>query len=133
MFRKEMQAKLSRIFGLRKTTFDAYSDSFEQDTLFIQVLEANSRATTKNQTARVTGTLIVFSQMDKMPYGYFAKKIEQASGDDTKDFFFYDIDVSPANSPARVQNISERRVSFVYLYKAQYDPEHGTITSVEGI
>ncbi len=45
MFRKEMQEKLHRIFGLAKTTYDAPSESFEQDTLFIHVEEAKNRVT----------------------------------------------------------------------------------------
>jgi hypothetical protein len=138
VFRAELQAKLQSIFGLRKTTFDAPSvnstnGSFEQDTLFIEVNECNSRVTEGRAYAKVIGSLVVFSQMDKMPFGYFNKKIQQASHADTKDLFFFDIDLNPASSPARLQNITERRVRFVYLYSAQYDPAHGSITSLEGI
>lgn len=133
-----MAEKLSRIFGMRKTTFDAPSvnsttGSFEQDTLFIEVSECNSRVTAGMQYAKVLGSLVVFSQFDKMPFGFFNKKIEQADIDDKKEFFFFDIDLNPASSPARFQNIAERRVRFVYLYAGQYDPEHGSLTSVEGI
>lgn len=138
MFRSELQEKLSAIFGLRKTTFDAPSvnssnGSFEQDTLFIEINESNSRVTEGRAYAKVLGSLVVFSQMDKMPFGFFAKKIQQANHSLTKDFFFFDIDLNPVSSPARLQNITERRVRFVYLYSAQYDPAHGLITSLEGI
>jgi hypothetical protein len=34
------------------------------------------------------------------------------------------------NSPARLQNIAERRAAFVYLYSAQYDPDQGELTSL---
>ena len=138
MFRNEMMDKISQIFGLRKTTFDAPSvnpntGSFEQDTMFIEVTESNARVTEGIAYAKVLGSLVVFSQMDKMPFGFFNKRIQQADPSLTKDFFFFDIDLNPAQSPARFQNITERRVRFVYLYKAQYDPEHGSLTSVEGI
>jgi hypothetical protein len=70
-----------------------------------------------------------------MPFGYFNKRIQQADHSLTKNLFFFDIDLNPLNSPARLVNILERRVRFVYLYKAQYDPAHGELTSlnVEGI
>ncbi len=133
-----MKEKLSAIFGMRKTTFDAPSDNssdgtFEQDTLFVEINECTSRMTEGRAYARVEGSLVVFSQMDKMPFGFFAKKIQQADRTMSKDFFFFDIDLNPANSPAKIQNISERRLRFVYLYSAQYDPAHGAITSLEGI
>lgn len=132
-----MKEKLESIFGMRKTTFDAptvnSTGSFEQDTLFVEVNECNSRVTEGRALSRVLGSLVVFSQMDKMPFGYFNKRIQQSDGSLTKDFFFFDIDLNPSSSPARLQNITERRVRFVYLYSAQYDPAHGSITSVEGI
>lgn len=138
MFRAELQSKLSTIFGMRKTTFDApttdSSDgSFEQDTLFIEVNECTSRVTEGRAYARVLGSLVVFSQVNKMPFGFFNKRIQQADHSLTKDLFFFDIDLNPANSPARFQNITERRLRFVYLYSAQYDPAQGSITSLEGI
>jgi hypothetical protein len=129
-----MAQKLSDIFGFKKTTFDAPSvgpnGSFEQDTLFIEINEAQSRVTNGKAYAKVFGSLIVFSQMDKMPFGYFNKKIHQSDPEWTKNFFFFDIDLNPASSPARLQNISERRVRFVYLYSGDYDPAHGELTEL---
>lgn len=138
MFRSELSTKLAQIFEFKKTSFDipstdSHTGSFEQETLFIEISECPSRMTDGMAYAKVTGSIVVFSQVDKMPYGYFSKKIHKADSSLTKDFFFYDIDLSPVSSPARVQNITERRVRFIYLYKAQYDPAHGSLTSVEGI
>ncbi len=130
-----MAEKLSQIFGLRKTTYNqplmSNEGTFEQETLFIQVEDCKSRATFGRSYAQVLGTLIVFAQMDKMPFGYFNKRIQLASAELTRQFFFFDIDQNPPNSPARVQNISERRVRFVYLYSAEYDPNHGELTDLE--
>jgi len=131
MYQDELKSKLKRIFGLRKTTFDAPSESFEQDTLFVEISESYSRMTKNTQTSRVNGVLVVYSQGDKLPYGFFNKKIEQADAVLTKDFFFYGFDQNPANSPARTMNIYERRVNFVYLYSAQYDPDQGELTEVD--
>lgn len=131
-----MAQKLADIFGFRKTTYDAASvnsstGTFEQDTLFIEVNESNASVKEGKATARVTGSMVVFSQMDKMPFGYFNKRIQQADPELTRKFFFFDIDLNPASSPARIQNITERRLRFVYLYSGQYDPDHGELTSLE--
>lgn len=132
MFRAELAEKLSQIFGFKKTTYDAPSPgTFEQDTLFIEINEANSRVTEGKTFSKVTGAIVCFSQMEKLPFGFFNKKIQQASPTLTKSFFFFDIDLNPANSPARVQNITERRSRFVYLYSGQYDPDHGELNGLE--
>jgi hypothetical protein len=137
VFRDELKASLSAIFGFPKTTFNAPSTgpdgSFEQDTLFIQIDEAPFRATEGKAYCKVLGSLIVFSQLEKLPFGFFNRKIQMAPHELTEDFFFFDIDTVPANSPARIQNIAERRLRFIYLYSSQYDPAQGLITSVEGI
>jgi hypothetical protein len=133
VFRAEIKDQLSKIFGFKKVTFDAPGESYEQDTLFVEINESPTVAKEGRCTARVTGSLVVYSQLDKLPFGYFNKRIQQADPELTKKFFFFDIDLNPMNSPARIQNIAERRVRFVYLYSAQYDPEHGEITTLEGI
>jgi hypothetical protein len=129
-----MASKLSRIFDFKKVTYDAPAadsdGSFEQDTMFVDIQDCNSKVKEGLATARVSGSLTVFSQMGKLPFGFFNKRINNADHDDTKSFFFFNIDSNPASSPARVQNLIERRVSFIYLYSGQYDPEHGLITSL---
>lgn len=134
MFRKELIRRLELIFGMKKTTMDAPSDEFEQDTLFVEVTFANSRISGKGggrQTARVVGKLTVFSQDNKMPFGFFSKQIEQSMGELTRPFNFYDIDIDDPTSQARLQNIHERSISFVFLYDSQYDPDKGELTSLE--
>lgn len=131
MFRKTLEERLKKIFGFEKVTFQAPSDAFEQDTLFIEIQNPRTRTSEAKVYARVTGQLIVYSQDNKMPYGFFNKRIEKAPNALTKDFFFFDIDVNIENSPARLQNISERRVSFVFFFTAQYDPNLGELTTLE--
>ncbi len=131
-----MASKLQQIFAFKKSTYNAASansstGSFEQDVLFIEILESKSRARDGKVTAQVSGSIVTFAQVDKLPYGYFQKRITIAPPEATKDFFFFDIDLNPVNSPARIQNISERRLRFVYLYSSQFDPEHGELTSLE--
>lgn len=130
MFKKELRSNLEKIFGFQKSTLSDPSPAFEQDTLFIEITESVTRISQNKETAKVAGYLTVYSQDNKLPYGYFNKRIEQADLDLTKDFFFFNIDVNAANSSARFQNIHERRVDFVYLYSGQYDPNQGELTSV---
>lgn len=130
MFRKELHTVMHKIFGLEKTTYSAPSDAFEQDTLFIEVQDVQSNAGEGKASCKVTGAVVIFSQGNKLPYGFFNKKIQQAKPEYKKDLFFFDIDTDAVNSPARIQNIHERRCSFIYLYKEQYDPNQGELTSV---
>lgn len=130
MFKKSLQKKLESIFQFKKTTFDAPSDSFEQDTLFIEIDKATPRISTGVAYCKAEGTLIVFSQANKLPFGYFNKAIERALPDDVRDLFFYEIDVDIAGSASRTQNIHERRVKFIYLYKEQYDPNQGQLNTL---
>lgn len=131
MFRRELAEKLKAIFGVEKVSFDEPGDSFEQDTLFVEILESQSNTGQGRATAKVNGAIVMYSQHNKLPYGFFNKRLQNADPALTKPFFFFDIDVDAQNSPARLQNISERRASFVYLYSAQYDPNQGQLTSVE--
>lgn len=131
MFRKELKEKFEKIFGLAKTTFDAPSDAFEQDVLFIEVDECFTKATKGSAIAKITGTLTTFSKQNAMTYGFMNKRVAQAAAELTKDLFLFDVEQDIATSPARLQNISERRTKFLYLYSGQYDPNQGELTSLE--
>lgn len=130
MFKRSLENNLKELFQFKKTTFDAPSDKFEQDTLFIEINDVKPRITQGKAIAKVVGTLIVFSRANRFPYGLINKRIGQMDPELSKKLFFYDIDVDVATSPARLQNIHERRTSFVYLYSDQYDPNQGDMTSL---
>lgn len=130
MFRKDLQRRLEAIFGIPKTTFLAPSgEAPEQNTMFIEVSASNARVGGGRETARVEGTLVVFAQGDALPFGFFNKAIERADPALTKPLFFFNIDTDVPGD--RMQNIHERRTSFVFLYDAQYDPNQGSITELE--
>lgn len=131
MFRKDLHDRLQKIFGFKKVTFQAPSESFEQETLFVQINSPRVKVTGSSIAARVEGTLIVFSQDNKMPYGFMQKRIEEANPDLTRPLFFSEIDIDVATSPARLQNIHERRTNFLFLFKTQYDPNKGQLTELE--
>lgn len=131
MFKADLKKRMEGIFGFKKTTFDAPSDQYEQDTLFIDVIKSTANTGEGKATAKVMGVLTVYSQLGKLPYGYFNKKIQQADAKLTDKLFFHNIDQDIASSPARTVNISERRTEFVFLYSEQYDPNQGELQTVE--
>ncbi len=126
MFEKALKDKLTRIFDLDKVTYDLPSTSQEQEACFIAVEKAPCKILDGRQMARVTGKLHVFASLDKLPYGYFTKKIAEADWADTKDLFFFDFE----ENRGTFRNITERSLGFVYLYDSQYDPNVGELTSV---
>lgn len=133
MFKNELMRRCNLIFGFEKTTFDAPSEKFEQDTLFLVIDSARSRIVGVKggrSTSRVVGALLVFSQNDRFPYGYFTKRVENAPYPLTRDFFFYDFDQDVSDSPARMQNIHERRTNFIFFFDSQYDPDKGELNEV---
>lgn len=136
MFRKDLERRFKLIFGFKKVTFSSPSDdptigTFEQDSCFVEVSDCKSNTGFGRAQAKVEGTLRTFTQDDKMPYGFFNKAIQQASAELKAQLFFYEVDTNVASSPARIQNIHERRTRFVFLYSEQYDPDQGEITSLE--
>lgn len=125
MFRAELEKRFKEIFGLKKVTFNQESVEFEQDTLFVEVLNCRTNPSKGFLSAIVDGQIAVFAQRDKMPFGFFAKRISQADNELTKDLFFFEIDTENLASQSRVMNISERRAKFQFFFKTQYDVPKG--------
>lgn len=126
MFRVTLQAQLKRIFDFDKVTFDLPSESQEQEGVFVQVESARWRIKDAKQIARVTGTIRVFANQDKLSYGYFNKKISEADADDTRNLFFFDFE----ENKGTFRNIVERSMGFLYLFDSQYDPSIGTLNEI---
>lgn len=126
MFEKTLTEKLQRIFDLKKVTFDHPSESQEQEGIFVAVESAKCKVIDARQIARVTGTLHIFASADKLPFGYFSKKIAAADPADTKDLFFYNFE----EHAGTFLNIAERKLGFVYLYDSQFDPAIGDLSSI---
>jgi hypothetical protein len=126
MFEKSLSDRLKRIFDLKKATFDLPSESQEQECLFIEVVSSKNQVTDAKFKAKVTGKIRVFCNTDKLPYGYFSKKIAEADPEDTKDLFFYDIE----ENNGTFLNIAERTMSFIYLFDGQYNPDIGDINQL---
>ncbi len=122
-----MQEQLKRILDLDKVTFDIPGESQEQEAAFIQVETAQTRLVDKRQIARVTGTLRIFANSEKMPYGYLSKQLAKAASSDTRSWTFHKFD----ENRGTYRNIVERLATFTYLFDSQFDPSLGTITSVD--
>ncbi len=126
MFEKTLADQLKRIFDFDKVTYDTPGESQEQEGLFVAVETARTRVIDARQIAHVTGKLHVFAQAEKLPYGYFSKRLAAADPADTKGLYFYNFDENKGTH----NNIAERTLSFVYLFDSQYDPAVGSITQI---
>lgn len=127
MFEKSLQSKLKKIFDMKKVTFDHVGQAHEQECIFIEVESCKSSIKDALQVALVKGKLRVFANNEKLPYGYFDKKLQAATSDDTKDLFFYDLE----ENSGYYGNLVERSMSFVYFFNSQYSPNLGSITSID--
>lgn len=126
MFEKSLKESLTQIFCTKQVSFDAPSESAEQDVLFVAI--DNSKPTIKDgvQLARVQGKLHMYSKNDKLTYGFFAKKIHEAKPSWTKPFYFFDLE----ENSNRYRDLCERSAGFVFFFNSQYDPDLGTINSI---
>lgn len=132
LFRADLKSRFENIFGFRKVTFDAPNpETNEQDTLFIEIQEARTIARKGSANCKVTGYIVVYSQYDKLPFGFFAKKIAQAAPELTRELFFFDVDLNVEKNRGMTQNLVERRTRFVFLFQEQYDPNQGTMTGLD--
>lgn len=127
MFENTLKEDLAKIFKLEKVTYDAPSpDAMEQEVMFVQVDLSRNNVRDTKITSRVEGRLLVFAQAEKMPFSYFEQCIREAEPSLTRKFFFYDI---TGNSNTLV-NLAERSASFIYFNSSQYDPDKGSIESI---
>lgn len=126
MFENELSEKLKKIFDVKKVSFDAPGEAMEQETLFIEV--SNFRSFVKDQrvVGKADAKAYYFSTNQKLPFGYWAKKIALADTDDSESFFFYDLEQNSQIFRDKIQ----RAFSFVYFFNRQFDPEKGTISSI---
>lgn len=126
MFEKELGDKFKRIFQMKKYLYDVPSDSQEQECLFINVISSKNQVKDGRVTGKVTGKILVFCNPEKLPYGYFTKCVVEAEISDTKDLFFYEFE----DNAGMASGISERSMSFIYLFDQQYNPNIGELTSL---
>jgi hypothetical protein len=130
MFEKKLAEQLQKIFDVKKVSYDQPSpETYEQEALYVEIETSWNTFGKKRVRAKVTGNVTMVGPNDKIPFGFFSKAIHEADKSLTKDFFFFDIEVNTK----RYQNLVQRGFSFVYFFDSQYDPDTGSITSVEFI
>lgn len=128
MFEDKLQKLFSEIFDIQKVSFDEPPDSaIEQETLFVTIERAPGKARHGKYIARVEGEAFIMAPSDKIPFGYFTKRIENAPSELTAPFFFYEIE----ENTKRYRNLVQRAFSFVYFFQDQYDPKVGKMLDVE--
>lgn len=131
MFEKTLEEKFKSIFQVDKVTYDSWDPKDEsireQKCLFIEITSCLPTFSDKVQKALVVGKATMVARNAEFPYGFFGKAIDNAADSLTKDLFFYDFE---ENQP-RFRDVSVRGFSFQYFFNSQYDPDLGTIESVE--
>lgn len=127
MFEAQLKEDLQIIFKPEKVTYQQPSDVKEQSVLFINVEQPTPTFRDKVARFRVTGKCTMFANSEKLTFGYFARCIAGASKELHARFHFSEID---ANTKY-YQNLVQRDFSFVYFYETEYDPDTGTLESVE--
>jgi len=124
---KFIKDSFKEIFGLKKVTFNRPDpDIQEQDVLFVEATPTRPSIRDGVEQYRVEGRGFCFVQDEKMPMGFFAKKIRLAKNSVTKPFFFFNID----SNESTYLNIGQRGFEFVLLYTGQYNPPAGNIESI---
>jgi hypothetical protein len=126
MFERTLGDKFKTIFEVDRVKYEDPGESREQETLFIEIETSRNTIKDGRAFARVTGKASLFAQADKLPFAYFSKCIASHS-ELCQDVFFFDLE----ENSRLFQNIVQRTLSFVYFFDIQYDPEIGTITSLE--
>jgi len=126
VFEENLQKKFEDIFKLKKVTYDLPGESVEQDVLFITINQAKSVIKDTKELSRVEGSCFIYSQRERLKFGYLDKMIQKADPALTKNIFFFNLDTNEKT----YQNLIQRGFDFMFFYKNQYDPVKGTITSI---
>lgn len=126
MYEDELKNIFEKIFLIKKVTFDQPGEAIEQDVLFISVNSSQSTIKGSKELSRVEGSCFIYSQSDRLKFGYLDKMIQKADPSYTKNIFFFNVDTNEKT----YQNLIQRGFDFMFFYKNQYDPVKGSITSI---
>ena len=128
MYKKDLEKKLINIFGINRIIFAEPSEDKEQEVLFVNIASSNCKIKNDRILAKVEGQIIIYVNQDKLPHGFFIKKLNKASIYDTESLFFHNIDNNEQYAGAI--GLEKRTVDFVYFSNASYNPDMGEITSI---
>lgn len=132
---EQLKELFKKIFQVQKVTFDTWDPNDEsvreQKCLFIEIASSKVAFRKQAEVQMVQGSAIIVARAEEIPVGFFAKAIEKAGlspeGDLTKDLFFFDFETNNR----RFRDIVVRGFSYVYFFRGQYDPDTGSIETVD--
>lgn len=127
MFEKELAERLRLLFKMKKVTFDQPGESNEQDCIFVSVENPRIRFKDGRATARVSGKITIQGNSERIPFGFLSKAYQEADSALKKDIVFLNME----QNEKYYRNLVQRTCDFVYFFSTQYDPNMGTIDSVD--
>ena len=127
MYENSLKTIFQKIFEVKKVSYDEPDGyAMEQDVLFIEIESSRNRIKSGKATAYVEGRAFIYGQNNKIPFGFFSKKLHEAEAKYTKSLFLNNFEENKKS----YQNLVERSFSFVYFFSGQYDPDTGNITDI---
>ena len=128
MFNKNLEEKLINIFGISRVSFAEPSAENEQNVLFVNITNCKTSFAAKNIYFEVRGGITLYSINERLPFGYFQRKIELAKKEDAERFFFYNIEEN-LQYGGQV-GLTERTCDFVFTYSTDFNPNRGEINEI---
>jgi hypothetical protein len=127
MFEKELAARLRALFKIQKVSYDQPGESNEQDCIFVTVDTPRIKFKDGRATARVSGKITIQGNSERIPFGYMLKAYQEADAAFKKDIAFFNLE----QNEKYYRNLVQRTCDFVYFFSTQYNPNMGTIDSVD--
>jgi hypothetical protein len=128
MFKSSLSLKLQNIFGIKKVSFSKPETINEQEMIYVNVSSCNPITKDGFSICKVEGKISVFAVGEKLPFGYFSKKLYNCDPDDEKDLYFYNLESNINYMGAG--GLVERTCDFILFYKEQFNPISGKIEGI---
>ena len=128
MFKKTLEDNLINIFGIRRVSFAEPSSENEQNVLFINIASCKTSFSANKIYFDVRGQITLYAVNEKLPFGYFQRKIELSKKEHSEKLFFYNIEEN-LQYGGQV-GLTERSASFVFSYSTDFNPNKGLINDI---
>lgn len=127
MWHKALETDFKSIFGIKKVLYEDAQFGREQDVLYCEVSNAKTIIRPGMEIADVEGKISILGLMNKNKSGFLSKQIQLAPAALTDKFIF---DRTEQNIPVSMfeDRFNVYSVNFMYLYRAQYNPNKKKIT-----
>lgn len=128
MFRKDLEAKLKNIFGVKTVLFDSFELGKEQDALFVDIDNARDYITAGNRGMIVDGRISICGLADKNKYGWLHTKIEMAKRADINAIWF-GRNESPIKFSHNNNDYVKYDIDFIYSWRTEFNAVKDKIES----